>query len=120
MKQGAYHIYMLLGRDGDLATVERASLNVPLGKLCYDNRQYCNTCCDNTVSTWLNLYLYSFCRKSASCTHALVTVTPTRFPDHSSGGEKPEAEEVLPVLCPSMETSTQEKGEQFEDISDKV
>lgn len=31
MKQGTYHIYMLLGWDGDLATVERASCECAAG-----------------------------------------------------------------------------------------
>ena len=66
------------------------------------------------------IYIYNYILSAENQPHTLVAVTPTRFPDHSSGGEKPEAAEVLPVLCPSMETSTQEKGEQFEDISDKV
>ena len=47
------------------------------------------------------MFLYTFCRKSASCTHdsallhALVGVTPTRFPERSSMSEDPEATEVL-------------------------
>ena len=62
------------------------------------------TCCDNIMIIWRNcIFIYTFCRKSASCTHvsallhALVAVTPTQFPDHSSGVDDPEATEVLPV-----------------------
>ena len=31
MKQGTYHVYMLLGRDGELATIERASCDCAAG-----------------------------------------------------------------------------------------
>ena len=33
MKQGIYHVYVLLGRAGELATVERAYVNMLLDKL---------------------------------------------------------------------------------------
>ena len=75
MKAGMYHVYILLGREGDLAKICSATCECAAGY-------------DSAFFTFMVNILPSifYCRKSASCTHisavlhTLCALAPATFP----------------------------------------
>ena len=99
MKPGKYKVHILLGRDGDFATIAMATCECAARYVALKNK---------CISMYASTYLYPFlwlCRKSATCTHvsallhALVAMTPTPFNPSCSGDSEVEDLPVTSYPC---------------------
>ena len=94
MKQGSYHLYLLLRREGEHAQIIKATCECAAGYVIL------NPVRGGTIHLFCECFT---CRQSACCTqisailHALVALHPMEFPTQQISNDSDDEEESVPV-----------------------